>query len=741
MANNSLRHDITILLNAKLQKSQTIYNFCICLRGGKMQMEKHTLIVTEKPDAAKRIAKALDLKGKPQKIEENGVPYFIAQQNKKLVVAPALGHLYTVAHERGGRSYYPVFNFKWTPRHLAERGTKQVHSWIKIFSKLAKNADEFIAACDYDLEGSLIGYCILKYACGNKESIAKRMKFSTLMKSELEKAYDEPLPHLNFALIEAGKTRHEIDWLYGVNLSRALTMAAKRWSGRYATLSTGRVQGPTLSFLVKREKEIRCFVPTPYWEIKAEIEIKGSSYEVGYERRGIKKRAEANTVVKECKEKRGEIEKINVRKFRQKPPIPFDIGALQTEAYSLFGYTPRRTMGIAERLYLQALISYPRTSSQKLPPVINYKAILKALSRRPAYRKLTLHLLEKEELKPREGKKEDPAHPAIYPTGNLPETELSNPEKKLWDLIVRRFMAVFGEPAIKQGMKVCILVNGHHFYLRGRQILKKGWMQFYKPYVKAEEVQLPPLKEGEKVQLSKVVREDKFTNPPPRYNPSSILKKMEEEGIGTKATRADIIGTLYNRKYITEERIAVSDLGFDVTEVLSKHCPGVISVSFTRELEEKIEQIQNNCGKKEEVVVEAVDRLKPLLEEFKEREEEIGEALSQAIKRARMQDRIIGTCPTCGTGKLMILYSRKTRKRFIGCTNYFKGLCKTSFPLPQKGTVKPMGKNCRVCEWPLLQVWIKGRRPWRLCFNPECPLKEERRKRREMQNMQQRSNK
>jgi len=373
--------------------------------------------------------------------------------------------------------------------------------------------------------------------------------------------------------------------------------------------------------------------------------------------------------------------------------------------------------------------------------VIQYKAILEALGRRPAYKNLASQLLEKEELKPREGKKEDPAHPAIYPTGNLPETEFSDPEKKLWDLVVRRFMAAFGESALKQSMRVCIIINGHRFYLRGRQILKEGWMRFYEPYVRAEEVQLPTLKEGEKVPLKKVFREDKFTSPSPRYNPSSLLKKMEEEGIGTKATRADIIDTLYNRKYIAEERIAVTDLGFDVTDVLSKQCPGVISVDFTRELEEKMEQIQNNSGKKEEVIIEAVDQLKPLLEEFKEREEKIGEALSQAIKRARMQERIIGDCPNCRTGKLMILYSRKTRKRFIGCTNYFKGLCKISFPLPQKGTVKPMGKNCRGCEWPLVQVRIGGRRPWMLCFNPKCPLKEERRKIREMQAMQQRSNK
>jgi len=699
-------------------------------------MEKYTLIVTEKPDAAKRIAQALDSKGKPKKVEENGVPYFLAHRDRKLVVVPALGHLYTVIHERGRRNYYPVFSFRWAPRYLAERGAKQIRVWIETISKLAKDAEEFIAACDYDLEGSLIGYCILKYACENKESVAKRMKFSTLMKSELEKAYDEPIPQLNFALIEAGKTRHEVDWLYGVNLSRALTLAAKRWSGKYSTLSTGRVQGPTLKFLIEREKAIRSFVPIPYWEIKAEVEIKKSTYEVEYERKKIEKKAEAEAVVRACMDRRGEIRKVDVRKFRQKPPIPFDIGALQTEAYSLFGYTPRRTLGIAQRLYLDALISYPRTSSQKLPPIIDYKKILSALSREPAYKKLASKLLEKEELKPREGAKEDPAHPAVYPTGKLPERKLSEPEKKVWDLVVKRFMAVFGETSIKQSVKVRLEVNGHNFFLRGRRILKEGWMQFYKPYVRAEEVLLPPIKEGETVQLKRVTRNDKFTNPPPRYNPSSLLKKMEELEIGTKATRADIIETLYNRRYTTDERIVVTELGFDIIDILSKYAPRVTSVKLTQELEKKMEQIQSNNEKRENILLEAVEQLKPQLEQFKEKEEPIGEALSNATKRARMQERIIGNCPTCGTGNLMILYSRKTRKRFIGCTNYFKGICKTSFPLPQRGTAKPMGKNCSSCGWPLVRVQTRGRRPWRLCFNPDCPLKEERRKRVEMQSLQ-----
>jgi len=702
-------------------------------------MEKYTLILTEKPNAAKRIAQALDQKGKPKRVEEKNVSYFLAKRDKLLVVVSALGHLYTVMHIGKGRNYYPVFNFKWAPRYLAERGAKHIRAWIEVISKLAKNAEEFIDACDYDIEGSLIGYCLLKYACENKENAAKRMKFSTLTKKELEKAYSEPLPKLDFALIEAGKTRHEVDWLYGVNVSRALTLAAKRWSGRYATLSTGRVQGPTLKFLIDRERSIRSFVPAPYWSIRAAVDIEGSAYEVEYEKKTFEKRVDADAVAKACKGKAGKIEKIEKKSTQQKPPIPFDLGALQTEAYSLFGYTPRRTSHIAERLYLGALISYPRTSSQKLPPAIGYRTILKGLSKERAYKRLASGLLQIGKLKPREGAKEDPAHPAVYPTGNVPERSLDESERRIWDLVVRRFMAVFGEPAVKQSMKVTINVNGHRFYLRGRRILKDGWMKFYKPYVRAEEVALPPLKEGETVQLGEILREDKFTKPPPRFNPSSLLKKMEKVGIGTKATRADIIETLHSRKYITEERIVVTDLGFDIIDVLHRYCQGVISVELTRELEEKMERIQTKSEKRENVLSEVVEGLKPMLEELKQREAVIGEALSNAIKRSRMQERIVGDCPTCHTGKLMILYSRKTRKRFIGCTNYFKNVCQTSFPLPQRGTVKPLHRPCKGCGWPTLIVKMRGRRPWTLCFNGSCPKKEERRKRLEMRSLQKRN--
>jgi DNA topoisomerase-1 len=684
---------------------------------------KYTLIITEKPDAANRIAMALDVYGKAKKIVDSGVTFYQAYRNGDMVVVPALGHLYTVASKERTKRDYPVFDYQWVPRYLAERGASKIRIWLKVIAKLAENAEEFVDACDFDIEGSIIGYCILKYACGSKEETAKRMKYSTLTKEELQESYAHLLPHLDFALVEAGLTRHEVDWLYGINLSRALTVAAKNSSGQYATLSTGRVQGPTLKFLEDREKTIKCFVPTPYWSITAKININGTAYEADYEKI-LENKQEATIVIDACKTKEGQIETIAVKEFEQNPLVPFDLGALQSEAYRIFRYTPMRTSNIAQHLYLDALISYPRTSSQKLPPAIGYETILRKLSKVSAYAKQAAELLSKPALKPNEGEKADPAHPAIYPTGNLPEKSLGTAERNIFDLIVCRFLAIFGEPAVRQSVKVTLDINGNHFQLNGIRTLSEGWLRFYRPYVQLKDVTLPPLTEGQKIVVKGVVLKGNFTKPPPRYNPRSLLLKMEKEEIGTKATRAATIQTLYDRKYLHgTDSLVVSDLGFEVTEVLSKYCPSVVSPELTRKLEENMNEIQQGKETKENVLQKVIEILKPVTMELKEKESVIGKQLSQALKKARLEERIVGACPTCADGKLLILRSRKTGKRFVGCSNYFEGKCNVTFPLPQSGTVKPLDSVCKSCGWPTLRVWMKGKRPWKLCLNPNCPSK------------------
>ncbi len=686
-------------------------------------MGKYTLIVTEKPDAAVRIASALDCTGRPKRMQEKGVPYYEAKRDVDIVVVPALGHLYTVTGEAKERGRYPVFGLRWVPKYEAERGATRIRTWLQVISKLAKDADLLIDACDYDIEGSIIGYCILKYACQNRENTAKRMKYSTLTQEELEKAYMTPLPHLDFALIEAGLARHEIDWLYGINLSRALTYAAKKTSGQYATLSTGRVQGPTLKFLAARERSIGCFVPIPYWSIKAKVKIGNTTFEAAHEKNRIETKNEAQTIVDACKQKFGAITGVEAKQFIQPPPVPFDLGGLQSEAYRIFGYTPMRTLSTAQHLYLDALISYPRTSSQKLPPQIGYENILKNLAKIRDYTKLAGELLSLPQLKPKEGKKDDPAHPAIYPTGKLPQKQLTRPEKDIYDLVVHRFMVAFGEPALRQSVKVTIEIGEEKFFLNGKQTLEEGWLHFYEPFAHVKDAPLPTVTEGQVIKIEKIILEDKFTKPLPRYNPSSLLKKMEQENIGTKATRAGIIETLYERKYIYDEKIVVSDLGFEVTDVLRKYCPEVVSAEFTQKIEERMNQIQQRNESKERILADAIEILKTVTTNLKENEKAIGQQLSQALNRAKQEEKEIGPCPTCHSGKLFILYSKRNQQRFVGCTNYFKGTCKTSFSLPQLGFVKPSGKVCKSCNWNTVLVWTKGKHPRTLCLNPKCASK------------------
>ncbi|WEU41054.1 MAG: DNA topoisomerase I [Candidatus Odinarchaeum yellowstonii] len=682
-----------------------------------------TLIITEKPSACLRIASALADDGGLKKFEENGVTYYRVKHNgEQLIVVPALGHLYTVT-QRGEGWVYPVFNTTWAPSYKVSKSARNTKSFIEIIRKLASEANTFVNACDFDLEGSLIGYSIIKYSCGEHAlKTAKRMKYSTLTKGELTAAFKNMPGSLDLNMVEAGQTRHEVDWLFGINLSRALTLALKNTSGMYRALSTGRVQGPTLSFLYHREKEIRSFVPIPYWVLNAEIELDGTKYQLEYSQSRIDVKAEAERILGGCIGKPAVIRDIKTTEYRQNPPVPFDIGSLQVEAYKLFGFTPRRTLNIAERLYLEALISYPRTSSQKIPESINVIEILKGMAQQPAYRKIAEEILSKDRIIPNQGEKEDPAHPAIHVTGNKPERELDADERRLYDLIAKRFFALFGEPALKESVKAEITIGDHIFYLKGRQVKELGWLRFYEPYFKQDDIILPPLSIGQSLPTPIINLDEKYTTPPPRYNPSSLLKLMEKENLGTKATRADIIETLIKRGFVTSQPMEMTDLGFSVIEVLEKYSPNVLSVKLTRDIEEDLELIQENKKTRKEVIIESINALKPILEEFKLKENVIGADLGAALKKLWKKQNYIGVCPKCGTGELTVIYSRSSYKRFIGCSNYRNGSCNASFPLPQKGRIESTDKKCEHCGYPIIKVFAPGRRPWNMCVNwLQCP--------------------
>ncbi|HEX6067704.1 MAG TPA: DNA topoisomerase I, partial [Nitrososphaera sp.] len=499
----------------------------------------YTLVVCEKPDAARRIAKAL---GSTNETKVAGVPVFdVDFQDKHYKVCSAVGHLYGISDSTKNRSVYPVLDLEWAPIE----GRARV---INAISKLSRDADSFVHACDYDQEGEVIGHSILQYACGGVYGKSKRAKFSTLTDDEIRESF-AGLKEPSAGLAEAGRSRHLLDFIYGVNLSRALAQSFKAGNKGYRNLSIGRVQGPTLAFAADREQEIRLFVPDPYWVVTADFEKNGQIIHARYEKLKVETLAEAQTVVDMCIEKDCRVAAVEKKKIPLRPPAPFSTGDLQREAYRLFRVSPGYTLAIAEKLYLRALISYPRTSSQKLPASINYRKILSGLARSSLYGSASL-LLSKSALVPHEGPMTDPAHPAIYPTGVF--GKLSGLEFKIYDLIVKRFLATFGDAAVTEKTNVAVDVAGHSFVAEGNVMLYEGWTALYRPYARIDQTMLPPLAIDDALQNRQVAMEEKFTQPPPRYSQSSLLARMEHENIGTKATRADIIATLFKRKYLEQ---------------------------------------------------------------------------------------------------------------------------------------------------------------------------------------------
>ena len=685
---------------------------------------KRILVICEKPMAARRVAHALDDGGAPREERKFGVSYFISRREGiELMVVSALGHLFTVAGKGRGLSY-PIFETRWIPVQEKTRGRASHH--LRLIEVLARTADEFVSACDYDIEGSLIAYNILAHILpAERLRDAGRMRFSSLTKEALVEAWRTRSSTLDYPMIMAGKARHEVDWIFGINLSRALMNSVKRATGSHRSMSIGRVQGPTLNFVREREVEIRTFVPTPFWSLEAYAELNGKRYRLEYEGPRIVNEREALEIASKCDGGDGYVEMLSSESRTVLPPPPFSLGDLQLEAHRLFGYSPAKTLKIAESLYLKALISYPRTSSQRIPPSIDLREILGGLRLIKAYRGLTEELLSRAHLRVREGIRDDPAHPAIHPTGYY-EKGLRPQERGLFDLICRRFMASMGDPAHLLETDALIDVGGYHFHLRGRRTIDHGWMRMYTPPSEGGEETLPPLEMGGIIRGISVRAERRTTRPPPRFDQASLLKLMEREEIGTKSTRSEIIETLYKRGYIEGTSIRLTELGLAVVDALSQYCPEILSPELTRYLEKQLERIQASEVTPDQVVEEAVERLKPSLFKLKEGELQVGLEISIALRSSSQAGEYLGPCPKCKTGEMRIIRNMRTGKRFAGCSNYLRGICSNSFPLPQRGEIKACGEACPICGAPL--ITLKRGKTYKLCINQDCTFGKEGRK-------------
>lgn len=687
----------------------------------KIILKNYALVICEKADAAKRIAEALG--NNIDAFDTKGIRfYFVSNNERKFVVCSALGHLYSLGNCRKDRKVYPVFDLMWLPLNDIDKNKANVIERIKVIEEMAKNATEFINACDYDVEGSTIGFNILKYACKVDFQDVLRAKFSTLTRDELREAFKNLKKGIDEGLVKAGITRHIVDYLWGINLSRILISSLQHTQYGGGALSIGRVQGPTLKFIVDREIEIESFVTRPYWTLNALIEYDKVKAYASYFRDRITKEKEALMISKENEGEMGVVNEVKRTRVELKAPTPFNTGDLQKEAYRLFGFSPSLTLNIAEQLYLQAYISYPRTNSQKLPRTVDYFKIIGELGKLKEYHSEAKTLLSTK-LRPHEGDKDDPAHPCIYPTGEIEGIEkLNERQRKLFDLIVRRFFATFADNAIVERLQFLICVKEKHLWkINGRRYINLGWIKFYREYFDTEETEIPALDKGDRVLLRKVIVEEKFEKRPPRYNRGSLLEKMEEENLGTKSTRAEIIETLYKRKYIVGESMKPTKLGFQVIETLSKYSEKIISTHLTKEMENSLEKIELGKEEPEKILEQTFYLTWQAINELSCNLEEIGLELKNAIRETALENKTLGVCQKCKDGSLIIIYNRKTGKRFVGCTNYKNG-CNFIAPLPQKGTLQNTGKVCDKCGWPVIQL-RNGRIFWKFCINPECPSK------------------
>ncbi|MEA3378792.1 MAG: DNA topoisomerase I [Nanoarchaeota archaeon] len=671
------------------------------------------LIITEKPSAAKKIAEALAEKKIKKCIYNKKVPYYeIEHAGNKIVVVCAVGHLYNLVEKNKKGWIYPVFDIEWKPAYEIGKGSQYTRNYLNAIKKLAKDAKKFSVATDYDIEGEVIGYNLVRFACNQKD--ARRMKFSTTTKEDLLKSYKNISKKIDWPQVEAGLTRHILDWWWGINFSRALTLSIKNATKSFKLMSIGRVQGPTLKILTKREKEILAFVPIPFWQ----IEMISKGLNAWHEKDKFWEKKEAAKIVKKLGNKKGIVDNVNEKQHKQMPPYPFDLTALQIEAYKQFNISPKNTLSCAQELYTNSYISYPRTSSNQLPPSLDYKKIIKNISKQKEYKLLCDMLLKKKGLAPNNGKKTDMAHPAIYPTGEKPK-KLKIDDQKIYDLIVRRTLASFGDYALRETVTLSINIGGEIFISKGTRTLEKGWYNLYGKYVSYEEKELPLLKKGDSFKIKKIELHEKETQHPKRYTPASIIKELEKRNLGTKATRTHIVDNLFDRNYLTGKFIEVTNLGIKTVETLDAYCPEILDDELTKVFEEDMDEIRSHKNTQDKILKNAKKFLKKALKKFKENEIHIGKILNIANAETLEKENFVGKCNLCG-GKLKILYSRRFKSRFIGCSNYPK--CKNTFSLPF-GLPKVTEKTCPECGFPLVKIIRKGKRPFDYCINKKCPKK------------------
>ena len=632
-----------------------------------------TLIIAEKPSVANDIAKTL---GGFTKHDE----YF---ESDEYVLSSAVGHLLEIAvpeEHDVKRGKWSFAHLPMIPPYFALNPIAKTESRLKVLNKLIKRKDvtQLINACDAGREGELIFRLIAQNAKAKQP--VKRLWLQSMTPNAIRDGFahlrsdEEMLP-----LADAARCRSEADWLIGINGTRAMTAFNSKEGGFYLT-TVGRVQTPTLSIVVEREDKIKKFVPRDYWEVRAEFVCAAGVYEGRWLDQSFKKdendpekrperlwsRAAADTIAMACKGRQGVVTEESKPTTSMAPAL-FDLTSLQREANGRFGFSAKNTLGLAQALYEKhKVLTYPRTDSRHLPEdyIDTVKATMDVLGENHNYHQFAKQIKDKGWVKPNKrifdnAKISD--HFAIIPTTLAPKN-LSEPEQKLYDLVTRRFMAVFFPAAEFQVTTRFTEVSGHQFKTEGKVMTNPGWLAVYGKEAAGDDKEgsgtLVPVAKGEKVLTEKVSANGLVTKPPARYSEATLLSAMEGagklidsdelrdamagKGLGTPATRAAIIEGLLNEKYLIREGrelIPTAKASQLMTLLRGLGVNELTAPELTGEWEYKLSQMEKGKISREEFM------------------REIAQMTQVIVKRAKEYDNatipgdyatLKSPCPNCG---------------------------------------------------------------------------------------------
>jgi len=646
-------------------------------------MDMSWLIVTEKDNAARRIASILF---RDIKVLKRGVRYYYSPSYDAYVIG-LKGHVIELD--------FPKELNNWRSTPLDELLKAKLVARVKerdvvsLLEELGRRVDRVTIATDYDREGELIGVEALEIIKRVNPNVKfDRVKFSAITKHDILKAFSNPTK-IDFNLAKSALARQKIDLIWGAILTRLLSIHSGRLGRDF--LSAGRVQTPTLRIIVEREKEIKEFKPKKYYEVL----VVSNGFTAKHPKR-FESREEAKALLVRIG-RYGVVKDFKSVKREESKPIPFNTTEFLKEASRFMN--PDKAMSIAENLYIEGYISYPRTDNTVYPKTLDLEAIVRSFLNSEFHREARLVL--QNEIVPSRGKRETKDHPPIYPTAVAERYELSRDEWIIYELIVRRFLATLAPKALWEIRRAEIDCNGVRFLAGGKKLIRAGWRAIY-IYSKAEESDFPILKVGETVEIIDRRIEEKKTKPPARYTSGSIIKVMERLNLGTKSTRHEILKKLIDRKYVYGNPLKPTQTAFTVIEVLKNIAETITLPDMTAKLEKEMDLIAEGKKSEREVVEESKKMLYEILKSIDYTK------LAEKLKETR---EVIGRCPRCGGG---IVLKRTKRSRFIGCENYPN--CTFTIPLPQKGSIYVTSKVCE--KHKMKEIKIRTKKGY---WNIGCP--------------------